>query len=76
METRKRIWLRDGGRCVDCGRVVDIAPGAGQMEIDHATPLWAGGRDDDANRVTRCTDCHASKTAAEAAERARIDRTR
>jgi len=73
METRRRVWLRDGAHCVDCGALVDITPGTEQaFELDHEVPLWAGGLDDDSNRRCRCIACHAEKTAREAGERARI----
>lgn len=72
MDTRKRIWLRDGARCVDCGELVDIQGGTARpCEIDHEVPLWAGGSDDDGNRRLRCVGCHAAKSAREAADRAR-----
>lgn len=65
-ETRQRIALAHGYRCVDCDRVwvshLD--------QIDHAVPLEQGGSNDDANLRPRCDDCHAAKTAREAGQRA------
>lgn len=68
---RLRIWLRDGPNCAACGELVDITPGTARpFELDHAIPLWAGGKDIDSNRQCLCPLCHAGKTAREAAERA------
>ncbi|WP_459908709.1 HNH endonuclease [Caballeronia sp. HLA56] len=65
MTTRKRIALRDSFCCAHCGQVwIDRID-----HVDHRVPLEAGGSNDDANLQLLCTDCHARKTAAEAAER-------
>jgi len=37
-------------------------------QVDHITPKAKGGDDDPANLQSICADCHATKTAAEAAE--------
>lgn len=66
MATRER-WLRDHPCCVMCyskGRVM-IA-----QELDHITPLWAGGKDDESNYQSLCVECHAEKTAEEVKQRA------
>jgi 5-methylcytosine-specific restriction protein A len=39
------------------------------VELDHITPLWAGGRESSANRQGLCRECHAAKTAGEVKER-------
>ena len=71
-DARLRIWLRDGPYCAGCGELIDITPGTTRpFELDHTVPLWAGGQDNDANRKCLCLECHAAKTAREAAERAR-----
>ena len=70
-EARLRIWLRDGPNCAACGELIDITPGTDRpFELDHIVPLWKGGQDNDGNRQCLCPDCHKTKTAAEAAERA------
>ena len=56
---RRRIFARDGWRCVRCGR-------AGRLECDHVTPLHRGGDAyDPANLQTLCRSCHVAKTAGE-----------
>jgi len=71
--------MRDGPHCAGCGRVVSLDYSTGMsFELDHITPLWAGGADEDSNRQCLCvwTDaegrkqgCHVAKTAREAAQR-------
>ncbi|WP_406234950.1 HNH endonuclease [Nocardia sp. NBC_01009] len=65
----ERIRRRDDWTCQKCGK-------AG-YEVDHIKPVSARGTDDDANLWVLCTDCHQTKTAAEAAAgRARRSRRR
>lgn len=67
MERRSR-WLSLNPLCCMCqaaGRV------SAAQEVDHITPLWAGGADDETNYQSLCKPCHAAKTAAEATKRAR-----
>lgn len=56
---RQKVLERDGWRCVKCGK-------AGRLEVDHQTPLDAGGdvyaMD---NLQTLCRACHIAKTASE-----------
>ena len=66
METRRRIQLRDGSVCCDCGRL--WLPH--RDHVDHEIPRERGGSDDDSNLRLRCIECHKAKTAAEAQERA------
>lgn len=40
------------------------------QELDHITPLWAGGSESEANRQGLCVPHHRDKTAQEAAQRA------
>jgi 5-methylcytosine-specific restriction endonuclease McrA len=68
------VLLRDDGRCHICGEY-------GATEVDHVVPLspladpaGGGGADDPSNLAPAHIDCHAKKTAEEAA-RARV-RTR
>ena len=39
-------------------------------ELDHITPLWAGGSESEANRQGLCKECHAAKSEREAKQRA------
>lgn len=69
MRTRERILMRDAGlcRCDECREsgAVRLAD-----EVDHRTPLWAGGTNDESNLQAINRDCHQRKTAREARERA------
>lgn len=67
MQTRQRIQVEQGSRCVDCRRL--WMPELDQ--VDHDTPREAGGSDADANLRLRCIDCAKAKTRREAGERAR-----
>lgn len=63
---RRANWLYSNPLCVHCQergetRMAD--------EVDHITPLWAGGRDDESNYQSLCKADHAAKTAAEAGQR-------
>lgn len=65
METRQRIQIEQGSRCVDCGRL--WMPEIDQ--VDHDTPREVGGSDADVNLRLRCIDCAKAKTRREAAQR-------
>lgn len=52
--TRKRIFERDGYRCVGCGSWIDLT-------IDHRVPESRGGSDDDENLQTMCLRCNLAK---------------
>ena len=64
---RQRVLLRDEYTCRACGRV-DPGP---WLVVDHIKPLCDGGLESDDNRQVLCVECHAAKTAAEAAARAK-----
>lgn len=64
---RERIRARDCGLCQDCKRQGLTRLG---RVVDHITPLWAGGSDEDTNKELLCDPCHDAKTAREAGERA------
>jgi hypothetical protein len=54
---KRRVWDRDGGRCVFCGSSVNVMPNA------HFIPRSAGGLGIEQNILTVCTrlspnDCH------------------
>lgn len=55
--TKKRVWERDGGRCVVCGSCYNVMPNA------HFIPRSRGGLGCERNIVTLCTNmtenqCH------------------
>lgn len=56
---RERIALRDLYTCQMCGRVTT------KGQVDHITPLYAGGPESDENRQYLCCECHQKKTAEE-----------
>lgn len=66
---RRANWLRLHPFCIDCE--AEGRKNALDIEVDHVTPLWKGGADDESNFASRCTDHHKAKTAREAAERLR-----
>jgi hypothetical protein len=61
LSLRKRfaIFNRDRFTCRYCGRK---APDV-QLEVDHITPVSAGGSDEPANLTTACFDCNRGKSA-------------
>ena len=69
-EARQAAIGRSGGRCVDCGRVCAAWDGTKWRtaglggEVDHVTPLWAGGTSDAGNLALRCASCHRKADAA------------
>lgn len=66
---RDRILYRDQGicRCETCKRTDTLKVAT---EVEHRTPLWAGGQEDDGNRYAIASDCHEAKTRCEARMRA------
>jgi len=57
--TRYRILKRDNFKCVYCGRnASEVA-----LQIDHYTPVSAGGSNDDPNLRSACYECNAGKGA-------------
>lgn len=61
---RATRFLRDGGRCVDCGRRVSLE-GKGvwpRMHLAHVTGRGANGADTIENTRTSCPDCHLVQT--------------
>lgn len=62
----RRRWLEAHPLCVKCDERGVTKAG---QEVDHILPLWQGGKDDASNKQTLCTECHAEKTAREAAQR-------
>jgi len=69
---RARVDLRfrhlsNNPLCVMCEREGRVTLA---QELDHITPLWAGGSESDDNRQGLCVPHHKEKTAQEAAQRA------
>lgn len=56
---RFEVFKRDAFTCVYCGRT---PPGV-VLELDHVTPLFEGGSDEDSNLVTSCDACNRGKGA-------------
>lgn len=67
---RLRIFLAHGGRCAITGR--EIKPGDA-WDLDHAVALTNGGANTEANLRPVLRDAHKAKTAADVAERAKVD---
>ena len=55
---RRLVFIRDGYRCVACGR-------AGRLECDHKLPTWQGGSSAMENLQTLCRNCHIEKSRVE-----------
>lgn len=60
LQKRRRRWFEANPLCVHCkaqGRV-SLA-----TDLDHITPLFKGGADDETNLQGLCKPCHDAKTA-------------
>ncbi len=57
LKMRFAIFMRDGFRCVYCGRT----PPECVLEIDHVHPASRGGKDSEENYATACRDCNGGK---------------
>jgi hypothetical protein len=64
------IWRRQGLWTGDFGNYTKVHP-TSNLEVDHKTPLWAGGDNELPNLWLLCIDCHKRKTALEAGQRRR-----
>lgn len=51
--TKQKVWERDGGCCIFCGRAVERTYASA-----HYIPRSKGGLGDEKNIVTACFDCH------------------
>lgn len=58
---KRRIYVRDGGHCCMCKRVVDLH----DSELDHRIALQFGGDNDESNLWTLCIECHSGKSSRE-----------
>lgn len=57
--TRFEVFKRDGFRCAYCG---NSPPSGAVLEVDHITPVAAGGRNEECNLVTCCERCNSGKS--------------
>lgn len=73
MVIRARILARDV-ICRVCAATKPLHLRQLSTEVDHRTPLWRGGSDDDENLQGLCEDCHKAKTAAESPRPGRVTR--
>lgn len=64
------IWRRMGVNGGPGEQYTRVHPTT-NLEVDHRTPLWAGGDNALSNLWLLCIDCHKRKTAAEAGQRRR-----
>ncbi len=58
-DVRREVWIRDRGRCVDCGVASSLA-------FEHVLPIAVGGSNTAANVELRCRPCHLRRRANEA----------
>ena len=69
---KKQVAARQEWKCNGCYNILTSS-----YQVDHTTPLWAGGADDESNLTALCANCHSIKTQNEAIERKkRIDNKR
>jgi 5-methylcytosine-specific restriction endonuclease McrA len=59
--TNEHLFLRDGHRCVYCGRHRREMRGRDRLTRDHLVPRSKGGRDEWLNVVTACSSCNHRK---------------
>jgi len=75
--TRKQrivLFLRQDGRCPNCGQKLETK-GSQPVAVDeHLNPLWRGGSNDLTNRELWCVPCTKPKTAIEATQRAKSNK--
>ncbi len=77
--TRKQfaaLFLRQDGRCGNCGQPLQIKGGRPVCVDEHLNPLWRGGSNELENRELWCVPCTKPKTAEEATARAKGLRVR
>ena len=57
---RLAIYIRDGERCVYCGRIPGEGPQT-DLTLDHIVPRRDGGTNDPRNLLTACRMCNCSR---------------
>lgn len=73
---RAELFLRQDGKCPNCGQRLEIKGGRPVCIDEHVNPLWRGGSNDLANRELWCIPCTRPKTKQESVERAKGNRVR
>lgn len=58
---RRRVYKRDGYRCVDCGLHRDELPPGVALTLDHIIPRSKGGSNKMSNLQTMCRPCNNRK---------------
>ena len=70
-----RLFDRHKGLCHVCGLRIDASRGE-RWEVEHKTPIWLGGADDETNMAPAHVRCHREKTSKEAGDRAKTNSQR
>jgi 5-methylcytosine-specific restriction protein A len=71
---RTKIFDAHGGKCCLCKLPIDTPKQ--KWILEHLTPLWLGGADDETNLAPAHYDCAINKTREEAPVKAKSDRIR
>lgn len=69
---REAIYAAHDWTCHLCELPID--PVHDRHELDHVTPLWCGGSDDDDNLAPAHSRCHLEKSVGDLATKAKRDR--
>lgn len=69
---KRRIWLREGGKCSITGAKINAIKDP--YDFEHRVPLSMGGGHRETNIVLALREAHRRKTAEEAGARAKADR--
>lgn len=73
---RAELFLRQDGRCPNCGQRLEVKGGRPVATDEHLEPLWRLGSNDLINRELWCIPCTRPKTKQEAVERGKCNRVR
>lgn len=71
---REAIYVAHDWICHLCKTRID--PTHDRHELDHVTPLWCGGTDDDDNLAPAHSRCHLEKSTGDLGTKAKRDRIR
>lgn len=58
MNLRERVYERDGGQCIYCGKVIEL----GEMHLEHKIPRVFGGTNEETNLLCSCKECNFEKS--------------